>query len=88
MPEIPGKIEDKDCDIDLRHHLLHQRTGFDVAVLPLAQRFRERVRLQNQLPERVLMAAAASFHRIVLFADRGEHVGECLQGPQDEILAD
>ena len=76
-------IEREHRDVDLLHHRAQQRRGFDGAEPLLVQRLGELVDLDQHGAERILRIGRAAANREVVFAHRGEQIGERLQRQHD-----
>ncbi len=85
QPEALLVVEGEDGDVDLLHHARQERGGLERAEPLLAQGLAERVDLQQRQAEGVVAARAAGADREVLLAQRGQHVGERLEGAHDPL---
>ena len=78
-------VEREHGDVDLRHHRAQQRRRLHRAEPLRAQRFAEQIRFEKGEPERVVAIGAARANRVVALAQRGEHVRQRLQRPNDAL---
>ena len=74
-----GVVKGEHRDVDFSHHALQQRGGFQRAEPPLAQLVHQRVEFEHGEAERVFGARSAGAQRIVLLANRRQHVRKRLQ---------
>ena len=76
-------VEREDGDVDLFHHTAEQRGRFEGAQPLGAEIVAQTVQLEEQQSERVLGIRPPGAERIVALAQRGQHVGDGLQGSHD-----
>ena len=83
MRKVMLRIEGEHRDVDLLHDGAEQRRGFDGAEALLVQRLGERVDFDQRRAERIVGVGGAAADREVVFAKRGQQVGQRLQRHDD-----
>ena len=79
-------VEGEDGDVDFRHDFSQQRGRLERVEALMPQRFDQRVDLDQDFAERIAAARAPGANGEVSFTERGEQIGERLQG-QDDAFA-